>query len=97
MTSSRKKLYTYMAVMDIIVHKVQNSYGYDVKFSLRDIEEYNMEGKRPTIITSQETDTNTKETYKIGPSMLYQSEITNYIKIIIEFKQNLRKSYIVVC
>ena len=45
---------------------------------------------------SLETDTNTKGTYQIGMDMLYQADIANYIKIIIEFKQSLRKSYTVV-
>ena len=48
-----------------------------------DIEEYDMEGERTTRITSLDMYPNTKETNKIGLYMLYQSEITNYIKISI--------------
>ena len=39
---------------------------------------------------------NTKETAQIGLDMLYQAEITNYINIRIEFKENLRRWYILV-
>ena len=44
---------------------------------------------------SLETDHNTKETYQIGLDMIYQENITEYINIIMDFKQNLRKSYTV--
>ena len=44
----------------------------------------------------QDTDPKMKDTNKIGLGMVYQAEITNYIKISIDFKQNLHKSYTVV-
>ena len=50
-----------------------------------------MEGERPTRITILETDPNTRETGKIGLDMLYQAEITDYIKKIIDLKENLHK------
>ena len=43
-----------------------------------------------------ETDPNTKYTNKIGMEMLYQSDITNSIKKIIEFNRNLCNSYAVI-
>ena len=43
-----------------------------------------------------ETDLNMKETDQIVMDMIYQAEITDYIKRSIEFKKNLRKSYTVV-
>ena len=45
---------------------------------------------------SLETDTNAKDTDKIGMSMLYQAQITDYVKIINEFNKNLRKLYTVI-
>ena len=62
-----------------LVYKVQKSYVYDAVSSLRDMEEYGIEGEIPTIIMSLETDPNTKKTYKIGLVMLYQSDTTDYI------------------
>ena len=46
---------------------------------------------------SLEMDCNTKETNQIGLYMLYQAYITNYINILIEFKQNFCKSYTIIC
>ena len=45
-----------------------------------DLEEYDMEGERATSITSLETDLNTRYINKIGMDMLYQADITHYIK-----------------
>ena len=64
--------------------------------SLRDIEEYYMEGEITTRIMSIETDTNTRETYNISLEMIYQVDITDYIKRSIEFKQNLCNAYKVI-
>ena len=36
-TTLRKQVYTYKAVKGVIFQKVQRSYGYEVKVSLRDI------------------------------------------------------------
>ena len=63
---------------------------------LRDVEEYCMEGERPTIIMSLDTDLNTKEKNQINLDVLYQENINHYIKRRKEFKKNLRKSYTVV-
>ena len=81
-TTSRKQVYTYTAVKDIIVQKVQKAYVYEMESSLRDLEEYETEVERPTRIMSLETDPNMKETNKIGLDMLYQADITNYINTI---------------
>ena len=70
MTSSSKQIYTYMSVKDVISQRVKKSYGYEVEILLRDIEEYDMEGERPTIIMSLETDPNTRETNHISLDML---------------------------
>ena len=64
--------------------------------SLRNIEEYYMEGEIPTKRLSLETDLNTKETDKICLYMIYQADTTDYINIFKEFKKNLLKSYTVV-
>ena len=77
-----------MIVKDVLLQKVQNNYGYKVASSLIYLTEYEIEGERPTRIMIPETDPNTKETNQIGLVMLYQSDITNYIKISKEFKQN---------
>ena len=45
-----KQVFTYTSVKEIFVQKVQKFYEYEVASSLRDIEEYYMEGERPTII-----------------------------------------------
>ena len=68
-------------------------YEYEVAIALSNIEEYYREGERTRTIMILETDPNTKETNKIGLDMIYQADITNYMKIIIEFKINLLKSY----
>ena len=96
MTSPRKQVYTYTSVKDLIVQIVQRAYGYEVAGSLRYLEEYDTEGERPTILTSLYMDLNTGETDQIGLDMLYQPDITYYIKIIIEFEEKLRKSYTVI-
>ena len=70
MTSSSKQIYTYMSVKDVISQRVKKSYGYEVEILLRDIEEYEMEGERSTIIMSLETDTNRRETNHISMDML---------------------------
>ena len=46
---------------------------------------------------SLDTDPKTRETDKIGLDMIYQEDITNYIKRSMDFKQNLCKTYTVVC
>ena len=61
----------------------------------RDLEEYDVEGERPTRIMSLQTYPNTGDTNHIGLYMLYQANNTNYIKRSTEFKKNLRKSYTV--
>ena len=85
-----------MALKNIIVQIVQTYYGYEVQSSLKDLEEYYMEGKIPTRMMSQQTDNNTRDTDKIGLDMIYKAEIVNYIRISIESKKNLRKSYTVI-
>ena len=64
--------------------------------SLIYLEEYDIEGERPTIIMSLETYPNTKEIHQIGLNMFYQEDITDYIKRRKEFKQNVLKSYTIV-
>ena len=44
---------------------------------------------------SLDTDPNTNDTNSIGLDMIYQSDITYYIKRIIYIKQSLRKWYTV--
>ena len=51
-----------------------------------------MEDERTTRIMILDTDTNTKYTDQICLEMLYQAEITDYIKRSIDFNKNLRKS-----
>ena len=96
MTSPSKQVYTYTAVKDIIFQRVQKAYGCEVKSLLRDLDEYDMECERPTRIMILETYPNTRETNHISLDMLYQADITKYIKRYIEFKKNLCKSYTVV-
>ena len=55
-----------------------------------------MEGEIPTIIMNLETDTNTRETNQIGLDILYQADITDYIKRSIYFKENIRNLYTVI-
>ena len=55
-----------------------------------------MECEIPTIIMILETGTKKGDTKQIGLEMLYQADITNYIKISKEFKQNPRKSCTVI-
>ena len=50
----------------------------------------------PTIIINLDMDTNTRDANQIGMGMIYQSEITGYIKRSLEFKKNLRNSYTVI-
>ena len=95
MTRSSKQVYTYTEVKDVIFHKLQKYYVYEVASSLRDIEAYDMEGKRPTRI-SLDMDTNTRSTNQIVLDILYQVDITDYINRSIYFKQNLRKLFTVV-
>ena len=97
MTSSSKQVYTNTEFRGALVQKVQKAYGYDAASSLNDIEEHGIKGEIPTIIMFIGTDTNTKETYKIGLVMLYQADTTDYIKIRKEFKKNLFKYYTVIC
>ena len=82
-----------MEVKGEIVQKVQKYDHYEVASSLIDLEEYYIKGERPTRIMSLETDTNTKETNKIGIYMLYKADITGYTKINKESKKKLHKSY----
>ena len=96
MTGPIKTICTYTAVKDVIFQIVQKSYGYEVASSLRDIEEYYMEGERPTIIMILDMDPNTRKTNQISLDMLYQADIAKYIKRSKEFKKNLRKSYTVI-
>ena len=70
----------------------EKSYGCQFVSSLRDIEKYDLEGGIPTRIIILDTDPNTKDIDKIGLDMLYQSDISEYIKRSKEFKKNLRKS-----
>ena len=55
-----------------------------------------MEGEIPTIIMNLDTNTNTRETNQIGPDILYQADITDYIKRSIYFKENIRNLYTVI-
>ena len=80
-----------MAVKDVIVHKVQKIYWHEVESSFRYIEEYDMEGERPTRTMILDTYYNTTETDKTGLDMLYQAYTNDYIKRSIELNQNLRK------
>ena len=80
MTSSIKQVYTYTSVKDLIFQIVKKSYGYDVDISLGYLDEYDMEGERPTIIVIQKMDPNTRDTDHTSMGMLYQAEITYYIK-----------------
>ena len=41
-TISSKQVYIYMGVKNIIIQRLQRTYGYEVKIPLRDIEEYDM-------------------------------------------------------
>ena len=75
---------------------MQKSYGCEVDILLKDLEEYDMEVERPTIIMILETDPNTIETDQIGMYVIYQSDITYCIKMSIYFKKDLRNSYTVI-
>ena len=55
-----------------------------------------MEDERPTRIMILEMDPNTSETNHIFLDMLYQDDITDYIKRITWFNKNLRSSYTVI-
>ena len=50
-----------MPVKVVVFHILQKSYGYGVESSLRYIEEYYMEGERPTRIMILDIDSNTRE------------------------------------
>ena len=67
-----------------------------MEISLSFIEEYDIEDKIPTIIMNLYMYSNTKDTDQICLEMLFRADITNYIKIRIELKQNLLKSYKVI-
>ena len=67
-----------------------------MEISLSFIEEYDIEDKIPTIIMNLYMYSNTKDTDQIGLEMIFQADITNYIKIRIELKQNLLNSYKVI-
>ena len=88
MTIFDQTLYTHTEVKDALVQKFKEYYGYDVTSSLKDIEEYGIESEIPKIIMIRENDPNTKETYKIGLVVLYQSDTTDCINIRKEFNQN---------
>ena len=75
---------------------MKKTYGHEVEISLSFIEEYDIEDKIPTIIMNLYMYPNTKDTDQIGLEIIFQADITNYIKIRIEFKQNLLKSYKVI-
>ena len=96
MTSQSKQVYTYTAAKGVISQRVQTVYVYEVASSVRDIKEYDMKGERPTITMSLEADTNTRETNKIGPNMIYQEDITDYMKRSIYSNKNLRNSCTVI-
>ena len=83
MTISSKQVYNYTAVKDVIFHKVQKYYGYEVAITFRDVEESDIEGEIPTRIMILEMDPGTKDTNQIGLYMLYKSYITDYIKRIL--------------
>ena len=72
-TSSKKQVYTYTSVKDVIFQRVLKSYGYEVISSLRDLEEYDTEVEIPTRIMIQDKDPNISETDHIGLEILYQS------------------------
>ena len=75
---------------------MKKSHDYEVERSLRDIEEYDTKGEIPTRIMSLEADPNTRETNHIGLYMIYQEDITDYIKVNTELKQSFAshtKSY----
>ena len=71
MTISNKQVYTYTVVKDLIFHKVQEYYGYNVASSLRDLEDYYTEGEIPTRIMIIDIDPNMKEIVQIFLDMLY--------------------------
>ena len=60
MNTLSKQVYNYTAVKDAIFQRIQKSDGYEVASSLRDLEEYDMEGEIPTIIMSLYTDPKTR-------------------------------------
>ena len=66
MKISSKQVYTYPAVKDSIVQRVQKVYGYEVEISLKDLEEYDMEGERSTIIMILDMDPNIRDTNQFG-------------------------------
>ena len=81
-----KLVCTYTSLKGLIFQKVKKAYVFEVASSSKDLKEYNSEGERSTRIMSLETDPNTKVIDQIVMDMLYQADITDYNKIIIEFK-----------
>ena len=76
-----------MVFQDRIVQKVQKADVYEVESLLRDLEEYDTKCERYARIMSLYMDTNTKDTDQIRLNSIYQVDITNFIKISIDFKK----------
>ena len=96
MPSSYWQAFTYTAVKEAIVNKLQKAYGHEIAISLRDLLLYNIEDDHPTHTISTETDTEKRKQDQLGLDMLYQAEIMDFIKVKKVFTSNVKKAYTVV-
>ena len=86
---------TYQTVKDAIVQNIQRNYDYgqDLATSLRDMAPYDLKQHKPTLGRSTEIDPTDKAMEQRGLEILYQEELSLYLRRDKAMTQNKVKAY----
>ena len=73
---------TYQTVKDAIMQNIQRNYDYgqDLATSLRDMAPYDLKQHKPTLVRSTEIDPTDKAMEQRGLEILYQEELSLYLR-----------------
>ena len=94
-SGKQQQLMTYTTVKDHIVQFVQKTYknGQDVAISLRNLQKMDLTGERPRRGEATSLHANEARMEQSGLDIVYQAQITRYIKRVETLDQNLTRAY----